>query len=713
MPAGSKTKSSGAENGSASAPLATTKGTSKTKAAAAAAAAAATEANEKRTVFRPPWVKDDSTTGANSVTGGRKAAATTPWTKESATAAAKKRDSLVDSDSETQVPNFPMPQLRKVSLPKAPEPAQENGKENTFVRPQLKPVKTKEPPVVQLTKEDSKIKIPKLNSVKAEKMRELPPPPKKDNPDYRQVLHKTPTVSEMEKGVSKSKSTHGPPPPPMPPPPPPMPRPTDAAPLSQEQSQKLDALRSRPKVRPDWSQLLKGIESGKKLKHVDCNDRSRPVLPAAKAKGQFLYESEKQNAHNVLLKEIQSGVKLKGVKTNDRSKPMIEGLRKFRRQMTIEEQIQKSVSMASMPPEEIAMQLTMPDEADEMDDIDKVRDDLQSTKQLLAMELRNKEALARENKRLQSRIQNLQKEMEIEKEQVRSETKVAYKGEENEKLMTTLKAEAAQARKKNEELEKKFTQAATSLDKTKAELEESKYRNEELEKEIQEILAGKKISISLGDRRESRMDNPDAEDGDFGAESEESSSDDEDNEEKKQKRIVRELKLLANKLRNIKNKEDNAKKERIALKEIMRKHQASIKAENKKFRSLQKEVNKIGAMMKDTGEDDEDADDEEDDGDETEVPEDTDTDSSETESSETEESESERSQSEPEDAPPERKKENLIGRTRRHENRLNALKKTNFMLKTSAETLQDNHNLQKEKTQQLQEDLDSVLAELG
>lgn len=709
MPAGKKSTPTTTENGSTTAP---TKGTSKTKAAAAAAAAAATEANEKRTVFRPPWVKDDANPSSNNT--GKKSTATS-WSKEGATAAAKKRDSLVldggGSDSDTPVPNFPMPQLRKVSLPKAPEPPQENGKENTFIRPPLKPVKTKEPPTVPLTKEDSKIKIPKLNSVKAEKMRELPPPPKKDNPDYRQVLHKTPTVSEMDKGVSKSKSTHGPPPPPMPPPPPKMPRPIDVPVLTEEQKQKIDALKSRPKARPDWSQLLKGIESGKKLKHVECNDRSKPLLPAAKAKGQFLYESEKDNAHNVLLKEIQSGVKLKEVKTNDRSRPMLEGLRKFRRQMTIEEQIQKSVSMASMPPEEIA--LTMPEEADEMDDIDRVRDDLQSTKQLLAMELRNKEALARENKRFQSRIQNLEKEMEIEKEQVRSESKVAYKGEENEKLMTTLKAEAAQARKKNEELEKKFTQAATSLDKTKAELEECKKRNEELEKEIQEILAGKKISISLGDRRESRLDNPDDDDGGFGAENEESSSDDEDNEEKKQKRIVRELKLLSNKLRNIKNKEDNAKKERIALKEIMRKHQAAIKAENKKFRSLQKEVNKIGAMMKDTGEDDEDADDEDDDGEETEVAEDTETESSETDSSETEESESERSQSEPEDAPPERKKENLIGRTRRHENRLNALKKTNFMLKTSAETLQDNHNLQKEKTQQLQQDLDSVLAELG
>lgn len=107
-------------------------------------------------------------------------------------------------------------------------------------------------------------------------------------------------------------------------------------------------------------------------------------------KAHFVFESEKSNMHNQLLKQIQQGVQLKSVKTNDRSKPILEGLRKFRRQMTIEEQIQK----AEEAPVDEAIQ-------DEMDDIDAVRDDLQSTKQMLAIELRNKEALERDNKRLQ------------------------------------------------------------------------------------------------------------------------------------------------------------------------------------------------------------------------------------------------------------------------------------------------------------------------
>lgn len=105
-----------------------------------------------------------------------------------------------------------------------------------------------------------------------------------------------------------------------------------------------------------------------------------------------MFESEKSNMHNQLLKQIQEGVKLRRVQTNDRSRPMLEGLRKFRRQLTIEEQMQK----ADEPTDDSI--------SDDMDDIDAVRDDLQSTKQMLALELRNREALERENKRLQVRF---------------------------------------------------------------------------------------------------------------------------------------------------------------------------------------------------------------------------------------------------------------------------------------------------------------------
>lgn len=56
--------------------------------------------------------------------------------------------------------------------------------------------------------------------------------------------------------------------------------------MSKEKAEKIEALKSRPRRRPDWSDMMKEVESGKKLKHVQCNDRSAPVIPQTKAKGQ-------------------------------------------------------------------------------------------------------------------------------------------------------------------------------------------------------------------------------------------------------------------------------------------------------------------------------------------------------------------------------------------------------------------------------------------
>lgn len=110
--------------------------------------------------------------------------------------------------------------------------------------------------------------------------------------------------------------------------------------------------------------------------------------------------------------------------------------------------------------------------------------------------------------------------------------------------------------------------------------------------------------------------------------------------------------------------------------------------------------------------DDDDEDDEEkEDLDEEE--EETETEESETESeSESSEEESE-SESEEEDAPIEDKKENINARIKHHENSLNVVKKGNYMLKANVDRLQDDLNKQKEMVVSLQEDLDSVLSELG
>lgn len=80
----------------------------------------------------------------------------------------------------------------------------------------------------------------------------------------------------------------------------------------------------------------------------------------------------------------------------------------------------------------LAQEEIAPDEIDEMDDIDKVRDDLQSTKQMLALELRNKEAQERENKRLLARIQNL--EAELEKERGKNQEKGTSGNSSDEKV---------------------------------------------------------------------------------------------------------------------------------------------------------------------------------------------------------------------------------------------------------------------------------------
>lgn len=72
----------------------------------------------------------------------------------------------------------------------------------------------------------------------------------------------------------------------MPPPPPPrLPPPAPAREilknlpqLTDKQQKTLEMLKSRPRKRPDWACMMKDIESGKKLRHVTCNDRSAPLI---------------------------------------------------------------------------------------------------------------------------------------------------------------------------------------------------------------------------------------------------------------------------------------------------------------------------------------------------------------------------------------------------------------------------------------------------
>lgn len=60
---------------------------------------------------------------------------------------------------------------------------------------------------------------------------------------------------------------------------------TDITPMSESKVEKLETLRSRPRKRPDWGAMMKEVESGsRRLKHVQSNDRSSPLLPKVKVK---------------------------------------------------------------------------------------------------------------------------------------------------------------------------------------------------------------------------------------------------------------------------------------------------------------------------------------------------------------------------------------------------------------------------------------------
>ncbi|XP_028131590.2 DNA ligase 1-like isoform X1 [Diabrotica virgifera virgifera] len=712
----------------------------------------------KRTTFRPPWVKE----GPNPLP-----TPATPWTlkssprKESVTETTEKQEYNPLAEVQlkpTKVNKKPPPpeengeegvvrkhkllagvQLKKIKKAEPKEPQENGAKESFFQKPALKPVpqREKSPP-----KKDHKIhNLPTLQKASE---RVLKSPPRKPSlarsdtltsDDDVEIDKEIPTKrNALVREASMRRLSHSnvpppPPPPGMPPPPPAMPGAMPKKPLTDKQLSRLNKLKARPKHRPDWNNLLIEIESKKALKHVVCNDRSSPLLPEAKtADEHMIYKSEEPNVHNELLKQIESGIRLKKVKTNDRSKPVLDGLRKFRRQMTIEEQIQKSMSMASIAPEEIAT-----DEIDEMDDIDKVRDDLQSTKQMLALELRNKEAQERENKRLLSRIQNLQAELEKEKSVNKDGGNTAAHSAADEKVIIGLKKEAEQARKTSQDLEKKYTTAAEELDATKAKMEELRRQNQALEKRVQDAMMGVKKSSSSGgfwfesddeyeyrnagkrfsisDRKQSGA--AQGSDDEFELEEPEEESDGEDTEEKREKRLVKEVKMLRKKLQSLKTKEDNSKKERVALREIIKKHQTEMKDEKKKYKQLKKEVDKMANLMKDTDEDEEDEEEEKEEAEEEESEEEEESSEEEESESDSEDTDSEKSQSEDEDAPSDKHKTNLTARTKRHENILNALKKGNFLLKTNAERLQDDLNKQKELTASLQEDLDSVLSELG
>ncbi|XP_037942893.1 DNA ligase 1-like [Teleopsis dalmanni] len=475
--------------------------------------------------------------------------------------------------------------------------------------------------------------------------------------------------------------------------------------------------------------------------------KSQPILTCksmTKVDDKFIYETEKDNSHNKLLKQIQGGVKLKPTKTHDRSKPFIEGLRKFRKQMTIEEQLQKSQSKINMlgeAPSSIATKdevgsssgivaaLSIDDPSgDELDDIDNIRDDLQSTKQMLALELRTREAQERENKKLLAKIATLEAELEREKSREKNleygsnvivATMDATPGKE-ELYVRSLQKEAEESRNASSELQKKYLDTGELLDQAKSEIEEQKRQIQMLERKLAQALQGGG-SIG-GSRRASEAHLGRDSSPEFDVELSESDPDEpeEKKTERRERRLVKEVKVLRKKLTILKVKQEAAKKEKVALKQAMKKNHVILKEENKKFKKLDKEVQKMAKNMEeepdfDDLDDDEEkpkADNEAEQSDEEEEEEEES--EEESEESESEESEAEtESESEAEDATNTDKKNNLEPRVKKHESRLSAMKKCNVLLQANVDNLQDEITQVRAKAANLQAELDAVLADLG
>ncbi|XP_016920024.2 DNA ligase 1 isoform X2 [Apis cerana] len=632
----------------------------------------------QRTTFRPPWVKDGPSPlpmpsapwALNSRRDSKpKVEEPPPFTQVTLKSVAKpEAKSSTDAQPRKQskitiIPSQPKSEKNTNSQP-IPAKLRENGRQEPNSRPQL----------------ERQVRIERSRS-----RGDTIPLSKSENTTG------APTLSK-----SSSRAAIPPPPPPRPPPPPPSRTILkDLPPLNKNQQEKLEMLKQRPRKRPDWASMMKEVESGKILRHVKCNDRSAPLIervnkvtadPAGKA--HFVFESEKSNMHNQLLKQIQEGVKLKKVQTNDRSKPILEGLRKFRRQLTIEEQMQK----AEEPTDDSI--------SDDMDDIDAVRDDLQSTKQMLAIELRNKEALERENKRLQARILNLEAEFEHEKSQKSVQEQRKY----DEKITESLKKETQQARKDAEKFEREYINVSEERDKLKNELEEMKRMYAALEKRMKAgmALAGCPSAKDVAKiASQKSIDKKEPSESDEEEEEEEESSEEDDKDPKaSEKRLQREIKLLTTKIRNFKDKAINARKERHALKDQIKQQQKLLKEEKKKFKQLQKEVDKMAKLMSESEDDEKDDDEEEEE-------------ETESEESESEESEDEETETEDEDQSLEGQRNILQKQSKRHEGRLAALRKGNYLLKAQVDRLKDDLAKQREESLTLQEDLDSVLAELG
>lgn len=172
-------------------------------------------------------------------------------------------------------------------------------------------------------------------------------------------------------------------------------------------------------------------------------------------------------------------------------------------------------------------------------------------------------------------------------------------------------------------MEQKYHVTAEELDSTRRKLESAWLRNQKLELELKAAksskvvaqqpvprqMSMKKLSVTPSVEHLSEEEEEEDEDEETDDSSDDSSSDD-SQELDEARRSARELKLLEVKLKAVRDKQTAALKERRTLKQAFAKKQSELKAEKKKYKILQKEVDKMAKLMRDTDEE-EDEDEEE------------------------------------------------------------------------------------------------------
>ncbi|CAB4058077.1 unnamed protein product [Lepeophtheirus salmonis] len=364
---------------------------------------------------------------------------------------------------------------------------------------------------------------------------------------------------------------------------------------TKKRSEALDNLKKKPAKTPDWSDLMKeigGFKYGHKhlLNKVICNDRSKPYLSKTKVEGQFVFDSEKTKEKKSILKDIKKGVRLKHVKTNDRSKPNLRGIRNFRRQITKEDE-----QMAEM------------DALDENEEFIKLRDDLESTKQLLELEVRSKSLLEKDNKRMQSEMERLRMDLKRSKnEDINGDTEneapsrrssiqmkrrsIIRMISENEAL-----AEEDESKEdKEEEAEDELLRQEAEEARLLAEEWENKYK--EMQRQMKEIEGGsgkhhkKSSTVSEPGNLYTRTQEDDGNESEGSLEGE--NSDDEDWMSK------REVHTLKQKLKTVHDKREILNRERNLLNERIGNLIGSISSEVKSRQNLKKEIKDMNEAFK-------------------------------------------------------------------------------------------------------------------